>query len=250
MITDETAFSLSFDALAYREKPLSVKIGNCLFSEKGIVLDIQKGNIRLKGVLRFHDLSPLGYDIMGSFAFVPFMQCRHRVYSMTHGVKGQITVGDQTFTFRNGTGYIEGDMGCSFPKEYIWTQCGFKNGSLMLSVADIPFLCHPFTGIVGVILLGEKKYRLATYLGASVSRIGKYAVTVKQGDLLFTARLLKKKAQPLLAPANGRMCRTIYESASCKAYYRFSCGDTVLCEFISDKASFEFEYHPHNEESP
>lgn len=162
MITDETAFSLSFDALAYREKPLSVKIGNCLFSEKGIVLDIQKGNIRLKGVLRFHDLSPLGYDIMGPFAFVPFMQCRHRVYSMTHGVKGQITVGDQTFTFRNGTGYIEGDMGCSFPKEYIWTQCGFKNGSLMLSVADIPFLCHPFTGIVGVILLGEKKYRLAT----------------------------------------------------------------------------------------
>lgn len=49
-------------------------------------------------------------------------------------------------------------------------------------------------------------------------------------------------ARPLYAPVRGRMDRTIHESASCKAYYKFSCKDECLCEFTGDQASFEFEY--------
>ena len=45
-----------------------------------------------------------------------------------------------------------------------------------------------------------------------------------------------------IAPTNGDMNRTIHESASCKAHYRFSHKNEVLCDFISKKASFEFEY--------
>jgi hypothetical protein len=41
---------------------------------------------------------------------------------------------------------------------------------------------------------------------------------------------------------NGRMNRIIHESASCRAYYNFSCKGKPLCEFTSDRASFEFEY--------
>lgn len=41
---------------------------------------------------------------------------------------------------------------------------------------------------------------------------------------------------------NGRMNRIIHESASCMAYYKFSCKGKLLCEFTSDRASFEFEY--------
>jgi hypothetical protein len=34
-----------------------------------------------------------------------------------------------------------------------------------------------------------------------------------------------------------------FKSASCKARYRFSCKNEVLCDFVSEKASFEFEYN-------
>ena len=243
IITHEKAFNIQFDKLEYSEKPLYVKIGDCIFSEKGITLNFQDNDLTLKGTLYFKDLSPIRYDIMGPFKFVPFMQCRHRVYSMSHTINGEISVNNQTFKFENGIGYIEGDRGRSFPKKYIWTQCCSQNNSLMLSVADIPFLGIHFTGIIGVVLLSSKEYRIATYLGAKIKEISKNTVTVKQGGFEFTAKLLKKKAQPLAAPTNGNMCRTIHESASCEAYYRFSHKEKTLCEFTTDKASFEFEYN-------
>ena len=242
IITDDRALNIPFDALEYREKPLYIKTGNCIFSNEGILLDFQNDSLKLEGKLKFDGCCPIRYDIMGPFKFVPFMQCRHSVYSMRHKINGQITVNGQRFEFVNGTGYIEGDRGYSFPSRYIWTQCSFENNSLMLSEADIPLSGFHFTGIIGIVLLGGKEYRIATYLGAKIKNIKSNTVTVKQGNFELTARLLEKNALPLAAPINGSMCRTIHESAACKAYYRFSYKDRVLCEFYSDKASFEFEY--------
>ncbi len=242
IITDDIAYNIPFEKLEYTKKPLSIKIGDCIFSEKGITLNFQSSQYKLEGQLRFRSLSPIAYDIMGPFALVPFMQCRHGVCSMSHRIDGQITINDQQFDFYNGIGYIESDRGYSFPKRYIWTQCCFENGSLMLSVADIPMFGFNFTGIIGVILLNGKEYRIATYLGARVKRIGENTVAVKQGEYEFTAQLLEKNAHPLFAPTNGNMSRTIRESASCKAHYRFSHKNKVLCDFVSEKASFEFEY--------
>lgn len=242
IITDAAAIHIPFEKLEYRETPLAVRLGDCIFTEKGVILNYQSSLVQLKGELRFQALSPIAYDIMGPFSLVPFMQCRHSVYSMNHRIDGQITVGGQLFNFTDGIGYLEGDRGRSFPKRYIWTQCCFENGSLMLSVADIPMFGIHFTGIIGVILLDGKEYRIATYLGAGISQIGEAEVTVRQGDYTFTAKLLEKNAQPLLAPDNGSMCRTIHESASCKAYYCFSHKGKVLCEFASSRAGFEFEY--------
>lgn len=34
-----------------------------------------------------------------------------------------------------------------------------------------------------------------------------------------------------------------FKSTSCKARYRFSCKNEVLCDYVSEKASFEFEYN-------
>lgn len=241
IITDDAAINIPFDTIEYKRRPLSAKLGNCIFTEQGIILNYHDSNFTLKGSLRFQPLTPIRYNIMGPFTLVPFLQCRHSVYSMTHKINGQITVGNQQFTFHNGIGYIEGDRGYSFPSHYLWTQCHFANGSLMLSVADIPLLGLHFTGIIGVVLLNGKEYRIATYLGATVKRIRDNTVIVKQGNFKLIAKLLHKNSHPLLAPTNGSMCRTIHESASCKAYYRFSYKQKVLCEFVSDKASFEFE---------
>lgn len=243
IITDEKAFNIPFEKLEYQKNPLYVKIGNCIFSEREITLDFQGDDLTLKGALDFKDFSPIGYDIMGPFKYVPFMQCRHSVYSMWHKINGEINVNNQLYYFENGIGYIEGDCGHSFPKKYVWTQCCFDKNSLMLSVADIPFLGIHFTGIIGVVFLDGKEYRIATYLGARIKQIDKNTVTVKQGSFELTAKLIKKNAQPLAAPSNGDMCRTIHESAACEAYYRFSHKDKVLCKFTTDKASFEFEYN-------
>lgn len=243
IITDNAVYNMPIEALRYSEKPLRISFGNCEFSEKGITLNVRDREPNLEGTLHFQSLSPIRYDIMGPFALVPFMQCRHSVYSMEHRINGQIMVDDQLFVFKDEVGYIEGDRGYSFPEQYIWTQCCFENGSLMLSVADIPFCGLHFTGIIGVVLLDGKEYRIATYLGASVEWIGENAVIVKQGQYELEAKLLKRNAQPLLAPANGSMSRTIHESASCKAYYRFSHNGKTRCEFISNRAGFEFEYN-------
>ena len=242
IITDNAVFDLRFDSLKYREKPLTIKIGNCSFSEKGINLDIKNDNLIIQGNLSFSHLTPIAYDIMGPFKFVPLMQCRHSVYSMKHKIDGTITVNGEVFVFQNGIGYLEGDRGNSFPKEYIWTQCHFENGSLMLSVADIPLLGFSFTGIIGVIILNGKEHRIATYLGAKLNHIGNNSISVKQGDYSLSAKLIKKNPLPLYAPNNGKMNRTIYESASCTASYSFSYRDKKLYNFTSEKASFEFEY--------
>lgn len=169
------------------------------------------------------------------------MQCRHSVYSMKHQINGQININGQLYNFQNGLGYIEGDRGYSFPERYIWTQCCFKGGSLMLSVADIPLFGFNFTGIIGIVMLNGKEYRLATYLGAKIKHIGENTVIIKQSDYCLTAKLIEKNTYPLYAPINGEMSRIIHESASCKAYYRFSCKSKILCEFTSDTASFEYE---------
>lgn len=243
IITNDAALNMPFDFLKYQENPLSAKLGNCIFSEKGIKLNIHTDKLTANGTLKFSKLSPIQYDIMGPFKFVPFMQCRHSVFSMKHRIDGQLTINGQQYIFKNGIGYIEGDCGTSFPKRYIWTQCHFKNGSLMLSVADIPLSGVHFTGIIGIVLLNEKEYRIATYLGAKVTHISRNSVTVKQGNFQLTASLIEKNAHPLYAPDNGQMSRTILESASCKAYYRFSYKEKILCEFTSKRASFEFEYN-------
>ena len=242
IITDGRALNIPFDKLEYTEKPLCVKIGNCVFTHEGIILDFKDDRLTLEGKLCFENPSPIRYDIMGPFKYVPFMQCRHSVFSMSHKINGEIMVNDQLYYFENGTGYIEGDCARSFPNKYIWTQCFFDNNSLMLSVADIPFLGVHFTGVIGVVLLNGKEYRIATYLGAKIKQVDKDTVVVEQGNFQLTAKLIKKNAQPLAAPTNGDMCRTIHESTSCKAYYRFCHKNKVFFEFTTDKASFEFEY--------
>lgn len=45
VITDDAAFNIPFQDLKYREKPLHIKIGNCIFSEKGIKLNINTRGI-------------------------------------------------------------------------------------------------------------------------------------------------------------------------------------------------------------
>ena len=242
VITDQGAWTVMFDADSYRQTKNGIFIGKNRFGRQGIRLAIRTTDLSIVGKLDFGPLSTLKYDIMGPFAFVPFMECRHSVWSMRHLVSGTVRINERKYSFQNALGYWEGDRGRSFPKEYLWTQCCFLGGALMLSVADIPMAGIHFTGMIGVILWQGKEYRIATYLGARAVQIQNKAVRVIQGNMELDARLLEASGRPLKAPAKGDMVRTIHESASCRAFYRFRIGSRTLFAFETDRASFEYEY--------
>lgn len=242
VITDEDVWTVTYTGDFFRRTKGNIIIGKNRFGKKGIFLAIRTPELTVRGKLDFGPLSPLKYDIMGPFALAPFMECRHSVWSMRHPVRGAVDINGQKYSFQNAWGYWEGDRGRSFPKEYIWTQCCFRGGAVMLSVADIPMAGIHFTGIIGFVLWRGKEYRIATYLGARAVKIEDKAVRVKQGNLELDVRLLEESKRPLKAPVKGDMVRTIHESASCRAFYRFRKRGCTLFAFETDRASFEFEY--------
>lgn len=251
IITEDGTWSASFSGNAFHRTGRSIydgmAIGKNQFTRNGVRLAIHEPGLRVKGKVNFGPLSPPKYDAMGPFALVPFLECRHSVWSMRHSVQGTIFINGRPYSFRNACGYWEGDRGRSFPKEYAWTQCFFKGGSLMISVADIPIAGFHFNGVICVVLWQGKEYRLATYLGAKAIKIQDGIIRIVQGNLELEARLLeldkpKKNGQPLKAPTMGNMVRTIHENAACRAFYRFRDGKRTLFAFKSNGASFEYEY--------
>ncbi len=242
IITENEVINIPVQNMVFHKKSVKVKAGKSLFSLKGIRLDINTDEVKAEGVIRFSDIRKIKYDIMGPFRFLPLMQCRHSIFSMDHQVNGKIEINGKKYLFSDGHGYIEGDKGCSFPREYAWTQCHHEDISLTLAVADIPLAGLHFTGVIGIIHSSGQEYRLATYLGAKASYIGNQTIIIQQGRYRFMAHLLEKKGQSLYAPQKGKMERTIQESARCTARYRFEENDRKIFDFSSEMASFEYEY--------
>lgn len=242
LITETNAFYAQFSYDDFNKAKDQIRIGNSRFGKSGVTLDIHTPELCATGAVRFGAFTPIKYDIMGPFQYVPFMQCRHSVYSMRHRVDGEIRINGVSYVFQNAAGYVEGDRGHSFPKEYVWTQCNFPEGALMLSVADIPLGKLHFTGVIGIVLLHRKEYRLATYLGAKAVKIKDGEIIIKQGRFCLTIKQLGLPGHPLQAPVGGAMTRTIHEHPSCKVYYRFTHGDVTLLEFEASNAAFEYEY--------
>lgn len=248
LITEDGAFFVPFSCEELRGsiKKYGFAVGANLFLRQGIRLDIRMPGLCVQGKLTFGPLLPLRSDIMGPFAWVPGMECRHSVVSMKHTVDGKMVLNDKKWIFSGGTGYIEGDRGRSFLEYYAWTQCSFREGSLMAAAAKIPLAGWWFTGTIAAVWWRGKEYRLATYLGASVENVEHGRMQIRQGKYRLTVQLLHARKFPLAAPVGGQMLRTIHESASCKVWYQFLEGENVLFDVVSDRAAFEFEY-PENE---
>lgn len=242
IITDTEVQKIAFSSENFCKRKKSLFIGKNQFRQKGIRLDIDTEDLKIKGVLKFRQMSPLKYNIMGPFVCMPFMECRHQVWSMRHLVSGKISVNKKEYLFSDDLGYWEGDEGYSFPHKYVWTQCFFKEGSIMLAVADIPMFGIHFTGIIGVVLWEGKEYRIATYFGAKASEIKNRTVKVVQRGLKLEAQLLEDTGYQLQAPVNGSMVRHIRESVTCHAHYKFVKSGVTLFDFETKTASFEYEY--------
>jgi hypothetical protein len=214
---------------------------NNTFSENGIKIDINECNLTVKGNIKYGKLCPVSYDIMGPFKYFP-MECRHGIISMYHKLYGYISINNKHIDFTGGTGYIEKDCGCSFPKSYLWAQCNdfHPRASVMAAVSDIPFYGMSFEGCICVIWYNGIEYRLATYLGVKILVKSKDQLILNQGNLLLQIDICSQNSHVLYAPEKGLMTRIIHESSSCKARFRFHIKNRLVFDMKSDNCSFEY----------
>ncbi|MCH1981586.1 hypothetical protein MCG98_03255 [Ruminococcus sp. OA3] len=246
IITEDRSLVVTFPSITMdvKRNHFYVRMGNCIFSDKGCRLSIREQGVNLTGKLRYDSVVKPAYNIMGPFCLLPGMQCRHSIFSLNHRVDGKLILDEEDFLFQNGTGYIEGDRGQSFPDNYLWTQYNDDKTCIMLAAASIPVLKLSFCGCIGIVWLNGREYRIATYLGARVIYADKKKIVVKQKDSVLSVQLIKGTPHSLQAPVQGKMDRTIHESLACTVKYRFTRCGKVMYEAICPNASFEADiYH-------
>ena len=242
VITQNRAWWLEYPASSFAASGNSLCIligGNC-FSEEGLLLDVEREGISLRGRVNFGAFQSLKSDIMGPFRWLINMECAHSVISMGHTLQGQLELNGQTLNLSGGTGYIEADRGRSFPACYLWTQCMWNSCSLMLSIAAIPFGKIHFTGCICAIILNGQEYRIATYRGAKIETWSDQGAVLCQGKCRLEIQLLEQEAQPLRAPSDGDMNRTVHESLCARVRYRFWRGEELLLDHTDAHACFEY----------
>lgn len=207
--------------------------------------EINKTGLRMdypevQGYVQYGNFLPLRSHIMGPFHFLP-MQCNHEIVSMLHTLDGSFIVHGKQIDLTGGLGYIEGDHGRSFPKEYLWLHCNdfSEKISIMVSVASIPFCGIHFTGCICAITFKGKEYRLATYYGVRIHTANEKQVVLTQGHYRLDVRISNGHSYPLRSPKNGKMINTIHESNCAKAKFRFTKGDKVIFQTMSEHCSFE-----------
>ncbi len=210
----------------YSKSDFSIRIDDNTFDRNGINLNLNHGEFRLQGTLKFHDIIPFpktifNPGIMGPYSFVPFMECYHGIINIQHRIEGNLIIGDSDINFSRGNGYIEKDWGKSFPEWWIWIQSNdFAEGniSVMFSVAKIPWIGKHFTGFVSFLSIKGRLYRFATYTGAKIRHLeykdGNIQINVSDKKYSMTISGKYKESGILIAPKNGLMHRKIAESIS------------------------------------
>lgn len=251
VITGERSWNFPFPIQAVRgyDGKDTIQIGNNYFSPKGIRVDLkgrEDGKIfRIRGRLSYGSLLPLRYDICGPLRLIPGMQCRHGVVSMSHKVRGHLTVEGERLDFNGGRGYLEKDWGSSFPDWYVWCQAGWADWgecSLMAAAAGVKIAGIRFPGCIACVSLRGKEYRFATYLGARIRRLGGNRLLLTQGRMRLDIRMAGKdrgrQGQKLRAPDCGSMDRTVREKVNGRIWCRLWIGERLLTEYVG-RGSFE-----------
>lgn len=248
IITDENTYNINYEYkdFSIRKDKLEVKIKNNIFSKDGISLNIISKDINIKGDLKYKDIIPIKYNIMGPFSVFPFMECNHGVISLYHKVNGKLNINNQEILIEDGIGYIEKDWGTSFPRSYMWIHSNDFNKekiSIMVSIADIPFIVLEFKGCIATIYYKGIEYRLATYNGVKILKYDEYGLIIKRGKYKLEININENKPQELLAPNNGEMIRKVSENISCIANFKFYKDKKVLFDLESKNTSFEYVKH-------
>jgi hypothetical protein len=221
------------DCFQADSKRLALQIGANYFSEDSLQLNLAGDGREIRGQVEFKNLTPwpvrlFAPGIMGWYAFVPFMECYHGVLSFDHPLSGTLQIDGIPVNFDGGRGYLEKDWGKSFPGAYVWLQSNHfeKTGiSLMVSVAQIPWLSGAFRGFLAGLLFDGTLYRFTTYSGAKLDDL---EITDSQVRLAFSDKTHCLKIQAtrpdgavLHAPYAHQMLRRVSETLAATVAVEF-----------------------------
>lgn len=234
-------------AFGFAKNEFKIKVGNSEFSENSIVLNIDTDDLKVSGDLKFTDLvkfpsSWFSPGIMGWYSFVPFMECKHGIVSVLHGLKGSLEVNNAVINFSGGSGYIEKDWGTSFPESWIWLHCNTFNQpdiSFTFSVAKIPWLGNFFIGHICFLYLQGKFYLFATYNNSKIRKLTfknrEINIEISNKTHILKVKAVQNMSGELKAPVTGEMNRIIKESIDSTIEIELS--DTKNQLLFSDKGT-------------
>jgi len=226
-------FRFGIEDFSFSQDKPEIKIGDNFFSPSKIKVNVQNNNLSINGVLQFQNIKPwpitcFSPGAMGWYAFVPFMQCYHGVLSFDHSIDGKLLINSKTVDFTGGRGYIEKDWGHSFPSYHIWLQTNHfdQTGiSLMVSIANIPWLGRYFDGFLIGFLYGGHLYKFTTYTGARITvfRYDHNSLWLHVGSDNYRIEIEVKYARgaQLRSPIRGEMQGRLSETLAAETLVRF-----------------------------
>jgi hypothetical protein len=231
---------------SYSRGEPEIRVGKSVFSPTGIEVSIDDPSTSIHGALSFKGITPwpvslLSPGAMGWYAFVPRMECYHGVLSFDHTIEGLLELNGKAVDFTGGRGYTEKDWGRSFPSYHVWIQTNHfeKPGtSLMVSIANIPWLGRYFDGFLIGLLHDGRIYRFTTYTGARITAFqhdrGRLALRVQSKRHRLEVEVSRKTGAELLTPVVGAMQGRLSENLSAET--RVS-----LSALLANRPSLVFE---------
>ena len=97
---------------SFSKNEFIASIADSSFSLNHLKLSITSPSQSVKADLRFKNIkswpvSSFSPGVMGSFRFVPFMECYHGVLSFDHTIEGSITINGETVDMTGGKGTLK-----------------------------------------------------------------------------------------------------------------------------------------------
>ncbi|HDS45019.1 MAG TPA: hypothetical protein ENN68_02805 [Methanomicrobia archaeon] len=253
---DYDYFTFPVDEFLPAARAFDLRIAANHFSDSALRLDLARGSgHRITGELWFDKVVPypkrlFAPGIMGWASFVPFMQCKHDMVSMTHTIHGALTLDAERISFEGGKGYIEKDWGSSFPSAYLWMQANHfttEDTAFMLVLARIPWLRLIIPGFAAVLWHDKRYYRFATYTGARITRFEKGAQWVRLSledrhfylDLEGLQGTVVALRSPHAGSMTGRISESLASTLKLRLYAKRGTGDQLLLEAEGRHAGLE-----------
>jgi len=252
-ITGQTNwFEYPLDSFSFDKSEMKIRVGNSWFMEDRIHINIDQEGHRYEGEIEFsnHIRFPSTWfspGIMGWYSFVPFMECKHGIVSVTHQLSGQITRNGMVTDFSGGKGYIEKDWGSSFPESWIWIHSNHfadSTTSFTFSVAKIPWLGNYFIGHICFLYLRGRFYRFATYNGSKIDSLSyegnQLMIKMEGSGYNLEIKVIPNISGRLKAPVLGKMSRIIKESIDSVVHLKLTDKEgNLIIEDTGQRAGFE-----------
>jgi tocopherol cyclase len=250
-------FRYDIQAFSTSDQSAGIRIGGSYFSPGGIEVNIHEPPNTIKGNLSFKGISPWPVSLfspgaMGWYAFVPAMECYHGVLSFDHLIEGGLELNGKYVDYSGGRGYIEKDWGRSFPSYHIWIQTNHfekPGSSLMVSIANVPWLGKSFDGFIAGFWHAGSLYRFTTYTGAKITymhydkeKLGLH-IQSKKLRLEIVVNYLKgaQLFVPVLGDMQGRLSESLAASTHLKLFQGEHASERLLFEGVGLHTGLEIE---------